>query len=142
MAANDATIDIPLEQVTSNGGGLRSQGSTTALQAERTNTSSEKKRTLWHPRGRRPKPENRWKPKGKVGYDGEEDTVNVVGKFYKKIRDFSTVTRYFLYVLPLAAIIAIPIIIDAVQPTHTDVGSVRLLWVSAMSRSNVVTQQC
>jgi hypothetical protein len=129
MATNDATIDIPLEPVQSiGGGGLRSQSSTTGLQAERTNTSSEKKRSLWKPRGRRPKPEDRIKPKGKVGYDGEEDTINVMGKVYKKIRDFSTVTRYFLYVLPLAAIIAIPIIIDAVSPTHDKVGGVRLLW--------------
>ena len=128
MAANDATIDIPLEPVTSNGGGLRSQSSTTALQAQRTNTSSEKRRHIWKPKGRRPKPEDRWKPKAKVGYDGEEDTVNYMGKIYKKVRDFSTVTRYFLYVLPLAAIIAIPIIIDSTNPTHVKVGSVRLLW--------------
>lgn len=130
---NDATIDIPLEPVTSNGGGLRSQSSTTALQAERTNTSSEKNRGLWKPRGRRPKPENRFRPKGKVGYDGEEDTINVMGHIYKKIRDFSVVTRYFLYVLPLAAIIAIPIIIDANNPSNATVGGepyggVRILW--------------
>lgn len=125
---NDATIDIPLEQVTSNGGGLRQQGSTTALQSENMNTSSEKRRHIWYPKGRRQKPEDRIRPKGKVGYDGEEDTVNAMGKIYKKVRDFSTVTRYFLYVLPLASIIAIPIIVDAVQPTNKKVGSVRLLW--------------
>ena len=129
MASNDATIDIPLEPVQSNGGGLRSQSSTSALRTEETKTSSEKKsRSLWYPRGRRPKPENRIKPSGKVGYDGEEDTVNIMGKVYKRIRDFSTVTRYFFYVLPLASIIAIPIIIDATSPTHASVGGVRLLW--------------
>jgi hypothetical protein len=129
MASNDATIDIPLEPVQSNGGGLRSQSNTSALRTENTKTSSEKKsRSLWYPRGRRPKPENRIKPSGKVGYDGEEDTVNIMGKVYKRIRDFSTVTRYFLYVLPLASIIAIPIIIDAVSPTRDNVGGVRLLW--------------
>lgn len=125
---NDATIDIPLEPVTSNGGGLRSQNSNPVMRQEVTNTSSEKKRSLWKGRGRRVKPENKPKGTGKVGYDGEEDTVNVMGKVYKKIRDFSTVTRYLLYVLPVAAIIAIPIIIDGTSPTGDTIGGVRLLW--------------
>jgi hypothetical protein len=89
MAPNDATIDIPLEQVSSNGGGLRSQGSTTALNQEETNTPSEK-RKYWS-RGRRKKPEARVQKTGKVGYDGEEDTVNTMGHVYKKIANFSAV---------------------------------------------------
>ena len=89
MAPNDATIDIPLEPVQSNGGGLRSQGSTTALQPGPTNTSDEKRRHLF--RGRRAKPENRVQKTGKVGYDGEEDTVNVMGKIYRRILNFSVV---------------------------------------------------
>ena len=92
MAPNDATIDIPLEQVPSNGGGLRSQNSTTQLRPEYTNTSSEKQRRHLF-RGRRTKPENRVQGTGKVGYDGEEDTVNAMGKIYKKVLNFSTVVR-------------------------------------------------
>ena len=60
------------------------------LQPQYTSTASEKQRR-WQFRGRRQKPENRVQRTGKVGYDGEEDTVNIMGKIYKKIRDFSTV---------------------------------------------------
>lgn len=88
MATNDATIDIPLEQVPSNGGGLRSQGSTTGLQPTNTNTSSAQKR-VWF-RGRRQKPDSYGRKTGKVGYDGEEDTVNTMGMIYRKIVNFST----------------------------------------------------
>lgn len=89
MAPNDATIDIPLEPVQSNGGGLRNQASTTALRVENTDTSNEKRR--WQFKGRRAKPENRVQKTGKVGYDGEEDTINAMGKIYKRVLNFSVV---------------------------------------------------
>ena len=37
-------------------------------------------------------------------------------------------TRYFLYVLPLASLIAVPIIIDATTNVHATMGGVRILW--------------
>lgn len=86
---NDATIDIPLQQVQSDGGGFRREGSTTALNQQETSTSSEKRR--FFARGRRKKPEARIQGTGKVGYDGEEDTVNAMGKVYRKIANFSVV---------------------------------------------------
>ncbi|KAK3690765.1 hypothetical protein LTR37_018987 [Vermiconidia calcicola] len=129
MATGDATIEIPLEQVTSNGGGLRSQGSTTRLRADDTNTSNEK-RHFYNFRGRRKRPEDRVQKTGKVGYDGEEETVNPLGKIYKKISNFSTFTRYLLYVFPLGALIAIPIIIGATNQSarKTKIGGVSILW--------------
>lgn len=87
MASGDATIDIPLETVQSNGGGLRNQSSTTALRPDQSKMSSEKRRLF---RGRRARPEDRpVRVTGKVGYDGEEDTVNTMGVIYKKILNFS-----------------------------------------------------
>jgi small-conductance mechanosensitive channel len=128
MASNDATIDIPLEQVPSNGQGLRNQNSTTALRQDSTPTTSEKKSFF---RGRRKKPEAIYQKTGKYGYDGEEDTVNTMGKIYKKIANFSVVTRYFLYVLPLGALIAVPIIVGAAVESQedTEIGDVRMVWL-------------
>lgn len=75
------------------------------------------------------KPENRGVQRtGKVGYDGEEDTVNTIGKMYKTIANFSVLTRYFLYVLPLALAIAAPIVIGATVAENAKIGGVRIVW--------------
>jgi hypothetical protein len=132
---NDATIDIPLEQVQSSGGGFRREGSTTALAHEDTKTSNEKRFHVFA-RGRRKKPEARVQGTGKVGYDGEEETVNTMGKVYKAIANFSVVTRYFLYVLPLGALIAVPIIVGATAAKKSWVGGVRMLWYVLNSRKD------
>ncbi len=55
----------------------------------------------------------------RVGTDGEEVSVNGLGKFYNKIITFSIVTRYLVYVLPVALLIATPIAIYAVIGTNT-----------------------
>lgn len=92
MSNNDATIDIPLEPVTSISGGLRS--STSMARRENTQTSQEKQsRIPWHLRGRRKNPKaDQWgRAKGKIGYDGEEETVNTMGKIYKTIMGSSAI---------------------------------------------------
>ncbi len=129
MPGNDATIDIPLEQleqVPSDGQRLRNQNSTTALRQQDTMTSTEKKGGFF--RGMRKKPEFKVQGTGKKGYDGEEDTVNTMGKLYRKVAHFSVVTRYFLYVLPLGILIAVPIIIGVVAKNHATIGGVRMVW--------------
>ena len=83
--AGDATIDIPLQQVTSNGQqGLRTQASTSALNQSTSNTASnEKAQHFARFRGRRQR-----HPKENVtgvGYDGEEDTLTTMGKVYNKV---------------------------------------------------------
>lgn len=60
------------------------------------------------PAGRRKAKEN--KPK-RVNSDGEEISVNGLGRFYDKVVGFSIVTRYFVYVAPVALLLAAPIII-------------------------------
>lgn len=81
---NDATVDIPLQQVQSNGQGMRTQASTSALNQTQSNTASnEKSQHFARFRGRRQKD-----PKATVtgvGYDGEEDTLTTMGKVYNKI---------------------------------------------------------
>lgn len=127
---NDATIDIPLGPVNTNvssGGGLRDPSSqNVGLQPINTQNSNEKKRLF---RGRRTKPTNA-PGTGRVGYDGEEDTVTTMGKVYDKILGFSIITRYFLYVLPLSLLIAIPIILASFYSDKDmpKIGGVSLLW--------------
>jgi small-conductance mechanosensitive channel len=122
---NDATIDIPLEQVPSSGfpPGVRNDNPAFAPLKDEENTNQ--RQSLF--RGRRRGPAGL--QKGDVGYDGEEDTITTMGKIYKKILDFSIITRYMLYVAPLALILAIPIIVGG--PPITDnpqIGKVRLRW--------------
>jgi hypothetical protein len=50
----------------------------------------------------------------RVGTDGEEISVNGLGRFYNKVINFSVVTRYLVYVAPIAMLIAIPIVLFAV----------------------------
>ena len=61
--------------------------------------------------------------------DGEENTITQMGEIYNKILNFSIVTRYFLYVLPLAILIAIPIIIGATAAPFAQMGHVRIVWI-------------
>ena len=61
--------------------------------------------------------------------DGDEDTLTQMGQIYNKILEFSIVTRYFLYVLPLAIVIALPIIIGATAAKKTTIdGNIRIVW--------------
>ncbi|KAJ9649719.1 hypothetical protein H2199_000498 [Coniosporium tulheliwenetii] len=119
MAPNDVTIDIPLQPVVSHAStGARRVGSTSPMNpaGEQGAFAAEtpvEKGGLFHRgiAGRRQK--HKGEPTGHTGYDGEEDTITRMGKIYSKILNFSIVTRYFIYVLPLALAIAIPIIIGA-----------------------------
>jgi len=51
-----------------------------------------------------------------------------MGKLYIAIFNFSVFTRYFLYVLPLALTIAVPIVIGATFAKHATIGGVRIVW--------------
>ncbi|TKA23332.1 hypothetical protein B0A50_07540 [Salinomyces thailandicus] len=130
MAAHGHTIDIPLDQVPTNhtaGGGLRPQHSITALRPSNTrDTATKEHHSLLH--GRRRKAGEVGGGTGDIGYDGEEESVNAVGKFYKKVLDSSVIMRYLLYVLPLAILIAIPIIIGATAAQGAKIGGVRIVW--------------
>lgn len=127
----DATIDIPLTTVTSRTG-ARKIGSNSPTGYDRQGSypdsrSNEKDHLRrQYPAGRRRKAKGN--ERGKTGDDGEEDTLTQMGKIYDKILNFSIVTRYFLYVLPLALIIAIPIIVGARATQEAEIGGVRIVW--------------
>lgn len=80
--------------------------------------------------GRRIKRTNS-KGQGKIGYDGEEDTLNRLGRFYDTVLNFSIVTRYLVYVTPLALCIAVPIIVGATAAKSAAIGGVRIVWFFA-----------
>ncbi|KAF2727945.1 hypothetical protein EJ04DRAFT_569938 [Polyplosphaeria fusca] len=50
-------------------------------------------------------------PPRPVDDDDEKTALNRMGKFYLKVLNFSIITRYMIYVAPLAIILAIPIIL-------------------------------
>jgi small-conductance mechanosensitive channel len=122
---NDATIDIPLEEVPSSGipPGARSDNPAFAPLKD---DNAHQQHSLF--RGRRRGPAGLQKP-GDMGYDGEEDTITAMGRIYKKVLNFSVITRYLLYVLPLAILLAIPIIVGGPPITkNPTIGRVRLRW--------------
>jgi hypothetical protein len=64
-----------------------------------------------------------------VGYDGEENTVNRLGKLYARIRDFNVVTRNLIYIIPIAVLLAIPLIVFATVAKNERAGGVRILGI-------------
>ncbi|KAL1591057.1 hypothetical protein WHR41_00013 [Cladosporium halotolerans] len=69
-------------------------------------------------------------------YEEEEDTLTKVGNFLWKIHSTNILTRYALYILPVAALLAVPIILVRTVWKNHKVGEVRLLgifvWVEVL----------
>ena len=125
---NDATIDIPLTTVPSRGQtGARKTDTGLTPNGYRPSSplppsATNEKTGLFHHHkaaGRRRKLEET----GRSNHSDEDGTVTSMGKIYSAIMNFSIITRYFLYVLPLALIIAIPIIVGATAAPNAKIGS-------------------
>jgi small-conductance mechanosensitive channel len=128
---NDATIDIPLTTVSSQSQtGARKLGSSppTSYGAARDlslpNINEKSSRHHRGPGGRRKKMEERERD----NTDTEDGTLTSMGKLYNAVFNFSVITRYFLYVLPLALVIAVPIVIGATFAKEAAIGGVRIVW--------------
>ncbi|KAL9631111.1 MAG: hypothetical protein Q9164_006068 [Protoblastenia rupestris] len=115
---NDATIDIPLAKVETKTGARRTSWEKHQHPAAEQQINEKAGFYQRQVAGRR----KAAKKTGHKGADGEEDTLNRMGMIYKKILDFSVVTRYFLYVLPVAGLISIPIIIGATAAQNATMG--------------------
>ncbi|KAL8932029.1 MAG: hypothetical protein Q9211_006571 [Gyalolechia sp. 1 TL-2023] len=127
----DATIDIPLTTVTTRTGARKinsnsptGYGRQQSFPDGRINEKAQLGKQ--YPAGRRRKIKGNGK--GNTGEDGEEDTLTQMGKIYDRILKFSIVTRYSIYVLPLALGIAIPIIIGATVKKNATLGGVWIVW--------------
>ncbi|KAF1968836.1 hypothetical protein BU23DRAFT_540589 [Bimuria novae-zelandiae CBS 107.79] len=98
------TTDIPLQTVVSH--------TPSTIQHEKTGHSE--KKGLFHGRRRMQKVDSKGNYTSSDGGDEEDKTaLNKMGKFYMKVLNFSIVTRYMIYVAPLALALAIPIILAA-----------------------------
>ncbi|KAL8826032.1 MAG: hypothetical protein Q9170_007564 [Blastenia crenularia] len=127
----DATIDIPLTNVTTRTGARKMNSNSPTdyrRQPSFPDAQSNEKDHLrkQYPAGRRRKIKGQ--ERGRTNEDGEEDTLTQMGHIYDKILKFSIVARYFLYVLPLALIIMVPIIIGATAKQDVSLGGVRIVW--------------
>ncbi|KAF2157298.1 hypothetical protein K461DRAFT_309435 [Myriangium duriaei CBS 260.36] len=119
----DATVNIPMDPV--NGHGYARSDSITPLRSKEVAGSPDSSGPYKRTHGHRVKIDPNAK---KIGYDGEEDTLNRMGRIYNSILEFSIITRYFLYVTPLALCIAVPIIIGATVAQGARIGGSRLVW--------------
>jgi hypothetical protein len=129
MATNrrDHLEDIPLEKVVTHGSisGARKPSSTAGYTNTAVNSSPSSE-------PHRPRIGRRRTNAGLDSADGlkssEESTLKGMGKVYQKIVNFSVITRYFIYVLPVAILLAIPIIIGIFVAPNTTIQKVRLVW--------------
>lgn len=123
---NDATISIPMSNVSNGKTGARKTDPYTPATTGAPEQLNEKADFYQrHVAGRRRKEAKT----AKKNSEGEEEIITQMGMIYNKILNFSVVTRYFLYVLPLATIIAIPIIIGATAAQNATLGGVRIVWI-------------
>ncbi|KAL2065215.1 hypothetical protein VTL71DRAFT_2884 [Oculimacula yallundae] len=60
----------------------------------------------------------------------KDDPLNKMGLFYSKILTYSTGTRYSIYIIPVALILAIPVIVGATQVSVSNpkIGGIRVVW--------------
>lgn len=105
--------DIPLQQVrsTASSTGARQANQTIGNGFDGTQSPPEnEKNALYTGAGRRrvKKPD----PPGRVNtVNSEEFSLNAMGKLYNKIIGFSVVTRYLVYIVPVALLLAVPLIV-------------------------------
>lgn len=55
--------------------------------------------------------------------------ITGLGKFYAKIVGFSPVIRHVVYIIPIGALLAVPIVVGATVAQDAFIGGVRMLWL-------------
>jgi hypothetical protein len=142
MASNQYLEEIPLEKVVTGGSvtGARKPSSTTG-NTTAVGSSSEDNEKGHHFRpglGRR-------KTHPLTNTDGtaaatDDGALTRMGRIYQKILNFSVFTRYFIYVLPLALMIAAPIIVGATAAPRARIGGVKIVWLFTWIEIGMVLQ--
>lgn len=118
-STNDVTIDIPLNDGPSHGSPADQNGNTDV---------NEKGGFVARPGRRRRRQDSDFNRMGQSVESPEDGTLNRVGRFYQAILNFSIITRYLIYVTPIGAIIAIPIIVGATAAKNSKIGGVHVYW--------------
>lgn len=118
-SSNDHIVEIPLSQTRTNVSRFVGDDQRPVLERE---VTEEKMTGLDRPLGGRRK---------RMG-ERKEEELNVIGKFYYKVYNASIVTRYFIYLVPLSLVLAVPTIIGAVMDKETKernkIGGVYMVW--------------
>ncbi|GIJ88628.1 hypothetical protein Asppvi_007553 [Aspergillus pseudoviridinutans] len=136
--SHDVTIDIPLTNVPSRSPtGARRGSAHTATSAAyhppiedvQTNTSEKAGLVAGTGPGRRKRTVD--DSTGRSLEEPEDGTLTRMGRIYQAILNFSIVTRYLIYVTPIALLIAIPIIVGATAAQDARIGGVTLPWFFA-----------
>lgn len=130
---NDATIDIPLTPITSRSQkGARKLDSKVSVPAyTQDDAAVENEKGVDDTEGggtigmRRKRIET---ADARQAEDPSDGSLNRMGRIYAAVMNFSVITRYFVYVLPLAILFAIPIIIGATAAPNANIGGVRIVW--------------
>ncbi|KGO77061.1 Mechanosensitive ion channel MscS [Penicillium italicum] len=128
---NDVTIDIPLTETTSRGQTGARKWNTNTTPHDGTSQNTEKAPIIGHHRGpggrRRTDTDiNEWS--GKPAQSPEDGTVNRMGRVYQAVLNYSLITRYLIYVIPIAILIAIPIIVGVTVAPNAKIGGVHIYW--------------
>ncbi|CAI7565665.1 unnamed protein product [Penicillium glandicola] len=129
---NDVTIDIPLTETTSRGQtGARKWNTNTSPMESTTQTTEKEPIIGLHNRGpgrRRRTDTDINELSGKPVESPEDGTINRMGRFYQAVLNYSLITRYLIYVLPIAILIAVPIIVGATAAQNAKIGGVHIYW--------------
>lgn len=64
----------------------------------------------------------------RVNSDDDGTSLTAMGKIYDKVVNFSTVTRYMVYVIPIGSVLAIPVVLIATLAPNARIGAVRMVW--------------
>lgn len=127
--SDSGEADIPLTNVTTAGStGARKQNYTLANMSTIASDTTEKKGGLFHRKSKndnepgvigRRKAVKTLEKGGRKGTWGDDMGLNAMGRIYTKIVGFSPVTRYLVYVAPVAVLLAVPLIVIGVTG-HTN----------------------
>ncbi|KAJ5635125.1 uncharacterized protein N7484_008438 [Penicillium longicatenatum] len=124
---NDVTIDIPLTDAPSHNGTGHwgsGSGSTKGLVPP----AEGEKQGIIAPGRRRRIDSDMDIMRGKASEASDDGTINAIGRIYQAIYNFSIVTRYMIYVVPIGLLIAIPIIVGATAAPNAKIAGVHIYW--------------
>ncbi|KAJ6013846.1 hypothetical protein N7540_008437 [Penicillium herquei] len=123
---NDVTIDIPLQSHPSHASqGQQSGekwGSSSAVSPNEENEDGSAIKGLI---GRR---RTTFETNEKDSDSPLDGTINRIGRFYQAFYNFSIITRYAIYVIPIGLLISIPIIVGATAAPNAEIGGVHIYW--------------
>jgi hypothetical protein len=111
----DGMNDIPLNPVkshaSSTGARKAAQGVTTGLESLHSQSTEKEKHGLFHRSAGRRRAKGNEPPKRSNTYGSDDFSLNFMGRLYNTIIGFSVVTRYLVYIAPVALLLAVPLVL-------------------------------